>query len=387
MTKICAVTATRAEFGLLQPVLKKILQIPDFELKIVATGMHLSPEFGLTYKEIEDANLPIDRKIEIQLSSNSTEAIPKTMGIAMISFADYFSECKPDFLMIFGDRYEMLAVASTAMCMQIPIIHISGGETTEGAIDEAIRHSITKMSCMHFAATEAYRKRIIQLGEHPDRVFNVGGLGVENIKTFSLLTRQELEQSLDIHLNDKYVLVTFHPVTLEKNSAEKQTLELIRACENYPLLQFIFTKANSDASGQAINNILNDYTKQNSNMLIFDSLGTQRYLSAVKHASFVLGNSSSGIMEVPSFGIPTVNIGDRQRGRMRAKSIIDCKPTKESIIYAINHALDEDFRNYCKTCKNPYEGEDPSGNIVKTIQKLIKDHAVDIKKTFYNITF
>lgn len=387
MTKLCAVTATRAEFGLLQPVLNKLLQIPEFDLKIVATGMHLSPEFGLTYQEIEDANLPIDRKIEIQLSSDSSTSVPKTMGLAMISFADYFAECKPDFLIIFGDRYEMLAVAGAAMCMQIPILHISGGETTEGAIDESIRHAITKMSYLHFAATEAYRKRIIQMGEHPDRVFNVGGLGVENIKTSAFLTKNELEKSLGIPLDHPYAIVTFHPVTLEKNSAKRQTEELLLACENYPDLQFIFTKANADASGQTINKMLADYTRRHDNMHLFDSLGMRRYLSALKYASFVLGNSSSGIMEVPSFGIPTINIGDRQRGRMRASSIIDCKPAKEQIIQAIDKALNDAFRNHCKTCKNPYEGKDPSGDIVKIIKQFSEKNDVHIKKEFYNISF
>lgn len=387
MIKLCAVTATRAEFGLLKPVLKKLLQVPEFDLKIVATGMHLSPEFGLTYREIEDAIFPIDRKIEIQLSSDSAASMSKTMGLAMISFADYFAECKPDFLIIFGDRYEMLAVASAAMCMQIPILHISGGETTEGAIDESIRHAITKMSYLHFAATESYRKRIIQMGEHPNRVFNVGGLGVENVKTSAYLTKSELADNLGVPLDHPYALVTFHPVTLEKNSAKRQAEELLRACENYPNLQFLFTKANADASGQTINQILDDFTKRHKNMHLFDSLGVQRYLSALKYASFVLGNSSSGIMEAPSFGIPTVNIGDRQRGRMRASSIIDCKPTKESIVCAIEKALDDAFRNHCKTCKNPYEGKDPSGDIVKIIQQFSADSNIDIKKEFYNIHF
>lgn len=387
MTKICVVTATRAEFGLLRPMLEKLLKVPQFDVRIVATGMHLSPEFGLTYKEIEGAGMQIDRKIEMQLSSDSTVAMSKTMGLTMIGFADYFEECKPNFLIIFGDRYEALSVAATAMCMQIPIIHLSGGETTEGAIDECIRHAISKMSYLHFATTESYRKRIIQMGEAPERVFNVGGLGVENIKTCKLFSKEELEKELDMQLDKRYAIVTFHPVTLERNSAERQAIELMEACECFQDMQFIFTKANSDAYGRIINEMFAEFVQKNSNMKLFDSLGMKRYLSALKYASFVLGNSSSGIMEVPSFGIPTVNIGDRQRGRMRADSIIDCEPASASIIKAIDKALSPEFRDYCKKCKNPYEGKDPSGDIVKIIKKFVDEDKIDLKKKFYNIEF
>lgn len=387
MVKICVVTATRAEFGLLKPMLEKLLKVPTFDVRIIATGMHLSPEFGLTYKEIEEAGMRIDRKIEMQLSSDSTVAMSKTMGLTMIGFADYFEEAKPNFVILIADRYETLAVASTAMCMQIPIIHLYGGETTEGAIDECIRHAISKMSYLHFATTESYRKRIIQMGENPERVFNVGGLGVENIKTCPLLSKSELEESLEIRLDSPYAVVTFHPVTLEKNSAEGQAEELMKACEAHPELKYIFTKANSDASGRIINDMLEQFTARHDNMKIFDSLGLKRYLSAVKYAAFVLGNSSSGIMEVPSFGIPTVNIGDRQRGRMRAESIIDCDPYKEDIVAAMDKALCQEFREFCHTCENPYEGKDPSGDIVRTIQRFVEKGEVDLKKKFYNIDF
>ena len=385
MTKICVVTATRAEFGLLKPMLEKLLQVPDFDVRIVATGMHLSPEFGLTYKEIEEAGMKIDRKIEMQLSSDSTVAMSKTMGLTMIGFADYFEELKPDYAVLIADRYE--TVAAVAMCMQIPIIHLYGGETTEGAIDESIRHAISKMSYLHFATTEPYRKRIIQMGESPERVFNVGGLGVENVKTCPLLSKSELEESLDMKLDKPYVVVTFHPVTLEKNSARRQAEELLKACGQYPEMKFIFTKANSDASGRMINEMFANFAMEHANMRIYDSLGLKRYLSAVKYAKFVLGNSSSGIMEVPSLGIPTVNIGDRQRGRMRAKSIIDCEPFEKDITRAINLALSDRFQEFCSTCKNPYEGKDPSGDIVKIIQKFVADSEIELKKKFYNIDF
>ncbi len=387
MTRICVVTATRAEFGLLKPLLEKLLKVPDFDIKIVATGMHLSPEFGLTYKEIEEAGMTIDRKIEMQLSSDSTVAMSKTMGLAMIGFADYFEDTKPDYAILIADRYETLAVAAVAMCMQIPIIHLYGGETTEGAIDESIRHAISKMAYLHFATTEQYRKRIIQMGEAPERVFNVGGLGVENIKTCPLLTKTDLENSLHITLDAPYAVVTFHPVTLEKNSALRQAKELLQACEEFPEMIFLFTKANSDAAGRMINKLFQTFINNHKNMRLYDSLGLKRYLSAVKYAKFVLGNSSSGIMEVPSFGIPTVNIGDRQRGRMRASTVIDCKPFKSDIVNGMHKALDENFQIFCHTCSNPYEGADPSGNIVKTIQKFVQENKIDLKKTFYNLDF
>ncbi len=385
MKKICVVTATRAEYGLLKPLLDKLLKVEEFDIRIVATGMHLSPEFGLTYKEIEANGMKIDRKIEMQLSSDSTVAMSKTMGLTMIGFADYFEESRPDYVILFGDRYEALAVAATAMCMQIPIIHLGGGETTEGAIDESIRHAISKMAYLHFATTEAYRNRIIQMGEHPDRVFNVGGLGVENIKTCQLLSKNELEESIGLKLDKPYAVVTFHPVTLEKNSAGNQAKELMKACEKYPDMIFLFTKANSDAMGRIINEMFTAFVGKHENMRIFDSLGMERYLSAVKYAEFVLGNSSSGIMEVPSFGIPTVNIGDRQRGRMRADSIIDCPPEKKAIVSAMDKALSKEFKSHCKKTHNPYEGKDPSGEMVRIIRKFAQGNQIDLKKQFYNM--
>jgi GDP/UDP-N,N'-diacetylbacillosamine 2-epimerase (hydrolysing) len=387
MKKICVVTATRAEFGLLRPMLEKLIKVPEFDVRIVATGMHLSPEFGFTYREIEDAGMKIDRKIEMQLSSDSTVAMSKTMGLTMIGFADYLQESQPDYIILIADRYETLAVAATAMCMQIPIIHLYGGETTEGAIDESIRHAISKMSYLHFATTNEYRNRIIQMGENPNRVFNVGGLGVENIKNCQLITKHQLEEMLQFDLGEKYAVVTFHPVTLEKNTAQQQAIELMRACEHYSNINFIFTKANSDASGRIINDMFAKYVYNHKNMQIYDSLGTQKYLSALKNASFVLGNSSSGIMEVPSFKIPTVNIGDRQRGRLRAESIIDCKPEEKEIVKAIDKALSEEFKQICMSSHNPYEGKDPSGDIVRIIREFAREDKIDLKKKFYNIKF
>lgn len=385
--KICVMTATRAEFGLIKSVIEKLIQVPEFDVKIVATGMHLSPEFGLTYKEIEQCGFKVAKKIEMQLSSDSTVSVAKTMGLTMISFSDYFDEEKPDYVMITGDRYEAMAVATTAMVMRIPLIHLFGGETTEGAIDECIRHSISKMSYLHFTTTEAYRKRVIQLGENPARVFAVGGTGSENVKEQKLLELSELEKSLDFDLSGKYVVVTLHSVTLENSSAENQVNELLMACNSHPELKYIFTKANSDADGRIINNALEDYCKIHANAKVYESLGYIRYLSAVKYSAFVLGNSSSGIMEVPSLGVPTVDIGDRERGRLRAKSVINCAPDHKSIVAAMDKALTNEFREFCKTVDNPYAGKNTSSEMVRIIKEHVLNNDVDLKKKFYDVDF
>ena len=385
--KICVMTATRAEFGLLKPVLEKLVAVPEFDVKIVATGMHLSPEFGMTYKEIEQSGFKVAKKIEMQLSSDSTVSVAKTMGLTMISFSDYFDEERPDYVLITGDRYEAMAVATTAMVMRIPIIHLFGGETTEGAIDECIRHSISKMSYLHFTTTEAYRKRVIQLGENPHRVFAVGGTGSENVKNQKLMTKEELEESLNFKLDREYVVVTLHSVTLENSSAEQQVKELLLACDAHPELQYVFTKANSDADGRIINNALEEYCSSHNNAKVYESLGYVRYLSAVKNCAFVLGNSSSGIMEVPSLGVPTVDIGDRERGRLRAESVINCLPDHESIIKAMDKALTKEFRSFCKTVVNPYAGKDTSSEMVRIIKEHVLSEEVDLKKKFYDVDF
>ena len=385
--KIIVMTATRAEFGLLEPVLDKLTKTPELDIRIVATGMHLSPEFGLTYREIEECGYIIDKKIEMQLSSDSTVAVAKTMGLTMISFADYFEDEKPDFILVAGDRYEAMAVAATAMVMRIPIIHLFGGETTEGAIDESIRHSITKMSSLHLTTTDAYRKRVIQLGENPNTVFTVGGTGSENIKKQKLLSLEELEEQLSFDLHGLYVVCTFHSVSLEENSAEKQVKELLAACDAHRELKYVFTKANSDADGRIINEEIENYCKSHDNARLYDSLGFLRYISAVKYSAFVLGNSSSGIMEVPSLGVPTVNIGDRERGRIRAESVIDCAPNCDSILAAMDKALTQEFKDFCKTVKNPYEGDRSSEEIVKRIMEFASNGAAELKKTFYDIDF
>ena len=382
MNTITVLTATRAEYGLLKPVIFGLRE--KYDVKVVATGAHLSPEFGETYREIEKDGIVIDKKIPILLSSDSPVAISKSMALAVSGFADYFDSNQTDALLVLGDRYETLAVCIAAMNERIPIIHLYGGDTTEGAIDEAIRHSITKLSYLHLVCTEEAKKRVLQMGENPNRVYVVGSLGVENALKQKMLSKAELEKSIGMVLGDKYSVVTFHPVTLENSSAEEQCRELIDALEEFQNTSFIITKANADADGRIINILMGDFARRRSNVKLFDSLGSERYLSAIKYADMVIGNSSSGLSEVPSFGVPTVNIGDRQRGRLKPRSVIDCEPTKESIIQAIRKASSKEFRDLCIKCKNPYGDGKTTPKIVTAIDEMFTK-GIDIKKKFYNI--
>lgn len=385
MKKICIVTGTRAEYGLLQPVIDKVHSSDEMELQLIVTGMHLSTEFGMTYHTIEEDGYPITSKVEMLLSSDTTVGITKSMGVALISFADYFDLNKPDIVIILGDRFELLMAASAAMIARIPIAHIHGGEKTEGAIDEAIRHSITKMSHLHFVATEEYRNRVIQLGEQPETVFNVGALGVENIKTIQLMGKEELEASLDFQFTDNTIMVTYHPVTLETMTAERQFRNILEVLDSHKELSVIFTKANSDTEGRIINQMIDEYVAINSNKCkAYMSLGQVRYLSALQFCTAVVGNSSSGIIEVPSFGIPTVNIGDRQKGRVRAGSVIDCCDGKQEIEMALEKAFSQEFRNKVKGIRNPYEGEKTSDKIMECIKNSL-DEGIEIKKKFYDM--
>lgn len=385
MRKIVSIlTATRAEYGLLKPLISKLVLDCDLDVRIVATGAHLSPEFGLTFREIENDGFAIDKKIEILLSSDTASSISKSMGIAMISFADYFSELNPDLLVILGDRYETLAVAIVAMNQRIPIAHLYGGETTEGAIDESVRHALTKLSHLHFTSTDEYRNRVIQLGEEPNRVFNVGAIGIENIMNERLLNREELSLELNIDLSKPFAVVTFHPVTLEENSAETQICALLEACKQLNDYNFIFTKANADIEGRIINYYIDKYSFENNNIFSFTSLGMIKYLSALKHSIMVIGNSSSGILEAPSFKIPTINIGSRQKGRIQSNSVINCEPNLESILDAFNKATDKDFIHLTKKVINPYGDGVTSGKITNELKKYLDDK-IDLKKKFYNL--
>ncbi len=382
---ICVVTATRAEYGLLKPLIFKLKEDKDIDLKMAVTGMHLSPEFGLTYKEVINDNIDIDEKIEILMSSDTNVGVCKSMAMAMMSFCEYFNRIKPDMIIILGDRYEIFSIASVATVLNIPLAHIHGGELTEGAYDDVFRHSITKISYLHFTSWEAYRKRVIQLGEDPKRVFNVGAIGLDSIKSIKLLSLNELEESIDFKLDKKFGIVTFHPVTLEIGAAEEQCNELLMALDNFNNMKFIITKANSDTDGRIINKLIEEYASRNKErILVVSSLGQLRYLSAMKYSSMVIGNSSSGIIEAPSFKVPTVNIGSRQKGRIKARSVIDCEVKKDEIILAINKALDLKFLRSIKDIENPYGDGESSEKIIVNLKKCINGR-IDLKKEFYNL--
>jgi GDP/UDP-N,N'-diacetylbacillosamine 2-epimerase (hydrolysing) len=381
--KICVVTGTRAEYGLLYWLMKEIEVDKDLELQLIVTGMHLSPEFGLTYQEIEK-EFKIDKKIEMLLSSDSAVGISKSMGLAQISFAEAYEDLKPNILVVLGDRYEIFSAVSSAMIANIPIAHLHGGETTEGAFDESIRHSITKMSHLHFTATDKYRNRVIQLGEHPIRVFNVGGLGIDNIKKLELLSKEEFEESIDFQLNKKNILITFHPVTLESSTAKEQFQILLDVVDELEDTNIIFTKANSDTDGRIINSMIDEYVVKNSHKSVgFTSLGKLRYLSALQYVDATVGNSSSGLAEAPSFKIGTINIGDRQKGRIMADSVIDCDSGFNAIKKAFTQLYSEEFTQKLANCENPYGNGGASLAIKKSIKKI--DLVNILKKQFYDL--
>lgn len=384
MRKICVVTGTRAEYGLLFWLMKEIQSDASLELQVIVTGMHLSPEFGLTYKEIEK-EFSINKKIEMLLSSDTPIGISKSMALAQISFAEAYDELSPDIVVVLGDRFEIFSAVSAAMIARIPIAHIHGGETTEGAFDEAIRHSITKMSHLHFVATEEYRQRVIQLGENPERVFNFGAPGIDNIHKLNLLSIDELEQSIGFKLGKKNLLVTFHPVTLEKGTAQYQFQQLLDALDDLRDTHIVFTKANADTDGRIINAMVDSYVNANPNRSVaFASLGQLRYLSALQYVDGVVGNSSSGLTEAPSFKIGTVNIGDRQKGRVKASSVIECAPDMNAITNAILQLYSPLFQKNLCHVKNPY-GE---GGSSKKIAGVIQSHPLSqiLKKTFYDLS-
>ena len=382
MKKILVVTGTRAEYGLLRWVIDGIVQSQLLELQLCATGMHLSPEFGLTYREIEKDGYQIDSKVEMLVSADTPTAIIKSMGLGLIGFADEFNRLKPDLILILGDRYEIMCTAMAATIARIPIAHLHGGEATEGLVDEAIRHSVTKMSHLHFVAAKEYEKRVIQLGENPNRVFCVGGLGIDNISKLDLLPKKELEASLDFKFGAKSMMVTFHPVTLETNTSGKQMSELLSSLSEFIDYKIIFTMPNADADGREIFKLIEKYCLDNHNCRVYTSLGQLRYLSCLKYIDLVIGNSSSGLLEVPSFKIPTVNIGDRQKGRLKADSVIDCAPKKSQISSAINRAITLDFKESCKIVKNPYGNDGASEMIVQRLENI--DFNNLLKKNFFD---
>ena len=382
MRKICIVTGTRAEYGLLYWLMKEVEADPELQLQLIVTGMHLSPEFGLTYRTIEEDGFTIDARVEMLLSSDTPVGIAKSIGLGVIGFADALERLKPDIIVVLGDRYEILAAVQAALVARIPVAHIHGGETTEGAIDESIRHAITKMSHLHFVAAEPYRKRVIQLGEHPDTVFNVGALGIENITRLQLLDKTALEQSINFELGTSCFLVTYHPATLGSITPQAAMQALLDALDMFPEARIIFTKPNSDADGRILGRMIDEYAQQHQERVaVFTSMGQVRYLSALKLAAAVIGNSSSGIIEAPACNIPAVNIGDRQSGRLKAASIIDCLETTQSIASAINKALSPPFRDEIKYGASPYGyGETAAG-----IRDCLKNATLSCTKPFYDL--
>ena len=384
MFEVRVLTATRAEYGLLRTLIFRLREIEGVHVTALVTGMHLSEEFGLTYRQIEEDGVEIAVKIPILLSGDTSCAVSKAMGLAMIGFADFFAANRTDCLVVLGDRFETLAVCCAAFNEHIPIAHLHGGEVTEGALDEGYRHAISKLSYLHFTSTEEYRARVIQLGEAPERVFNVGALGVENVHRLQLPTQKELERDLCLPLREEYAVVTFHPASLEEQTAQRQCAALLEAMAAFPDLRWLCTKANADAGGLLINRMLAEAARGNNRIKLVDSLGAVRYLAAVRDAAFVLGNSSSGLLEVPSLGVPTVNIGDRQKGRIRAVSVIDCEPDAESIIKAIRFAMEPETRAAAKTVRNPYQGHDTSGRIADLIMDVLRSGA-QIKKSFFDL--
>lgn len=382
MRKICVITGTRAEYGLLRWIMQGIKEDSGLTLQIIATGMHLSPEFGLTYRTIEQDGFEIDRKVEMLTSSDTPVGIAKSMGLGMIGFADALNELRPDLIVVLGDRFEIFSAVSAALVARIPVAHIHGGEATEGLIDESIRHSITKMSHLHFVAAEEYRQRVIQLGEQPDRVFLVGSPSIDSINRLSLLNRFELEDSINFKLGLKNLLITFHPVTLEMITAEKQLNELLGALADLKDTHLIFTMPNADTDGRKLIKLIQNFVAQHPNARAYTSLGQLRYLSCIAQVDGVVGNSSSGLVEVPSFKKGTINIGDRQRGRLQAESVISCKPERNSIAAALNELYSSQFQAGLRHVINPYGNGGASESIVSAIKKSSLDGV--LKKHFFN---
>lgn len=382
--KACIITATRAEYGLLKPLIDIINESLEYQLQLLVTGTHLSAEFGMTWKNIEADGYSIDAKVEMLVSSDTPVGVSKSLGLMCTGFADAFQNLQPDFIIILGDRYEMVGVATVANLFNIPIVHIHGGEITQGALDDNFRHAITKLSHLHFASTAEYRQRIIQLGETPDRVFEVGAIGIDNIRNMDLLNRHDLAESIDLDLSQPYFLVTYHPVTVNSSDVNIEIDNLIAALLSISDTQAIITLSNADVGGRLINQRLQYWQQQYPERIaLFTSLGQLRYLSAVEHCIAVVGNSSSGILEAPSLKRPTVNIGDRQKGRTQAESVVNCDIDVKSITQALNIVSSEEFQINSKAVMNPY-GEGLSAPAI--MSELIKTNWSNItEKEFYDV--
>jgi len=381
--KICVVTGSRADYGLLRLVMKRIKAEPSLTLQTIATGMHLSPTFGFTYKEIESDGFEIDKKVECLSLSDSPIAIAEAMAKSLSGCAKAFDELKPDLVLVLGDRFEIFAACSAALLAKISIAHIHGGEVTVGAYDEAFRHSITKMSSFHFVATEEYKKRVIQLGENPNTVHLVGGLGVDAIKELKLLSKDEIEQTLGIKFANKSLLVTFHPATLEDQAPAEQISELLAALSDKPDITMIFTMPNADTGGLEIMRQIKSFVDKNDNAYAFESLGQLNYLSCMAIVDGIIGNSSSGILEAPTLEVGTINIGDRQLGRTQSGSVINAPANKESIEEALNELFSPEFKSTLSACRSPYGEGGASSKILRVLAELKLKKI--LQKSFYDL--
>lgn len=387
MRKICVVTATRAEYGPLKSLLEDIRDDNELDLQIISTGTHLSSEFGFTQQQIEDDGFEVNKKIEILLSSDTPVGVSKSMGLAQISFAEAFDELQPDMVLVLGDRYELIPIVSAANVARIPVAHLSGGELTEGAIDELIRHALTKLSQLHFTAMEEYSKRIIQMGEQPDRVFTVGEVGLDNLLRMQLMPKGEFENSIDKKLDKRNLLITYHPETTQGIAQVEDDFEhILAALDSLEDTLLIFTKANADVGGRVINKMIDDYvSKHNDKAIAYSSLGQLRYLSALQYVDAVVGNSSSGIVEAPSFRLATINIGDRQKGRVRATNTLDVDVDTLEIKNALREIYNPEFQDKLKHTINPY-GQGNSSKKVVDILKNIDLQSLKVKR-FYDINW
>lgn len=382
---VCVVTGTRADYGVLRPLLFRLADCLEIQLTVVATGSHLSTDFGNTQEELQKDGFSYDR-VPIPLVEDSKGGMARSTGAALTAFATYFETYTPDLLVVLGDRYEIFAAAIAAHFTGIPIAHISGGDVTEGAVDDAIRHSITKMSTLHFPGCEQSRRRIIQMGEQPERVFNVGEPGVENCLRIPLLTPEELQCALHFDLTSRpYAIVTYHPVTMEAKGGIGEVQEIIHAMDAIPELTYVVTLANADAGGRTINEVWRTEGRSRPNWYVVPSLGMQRYLSALHGAALVLGNSSSGIIEAPAMHVPTVNIGDRQKGRMRSESIIDCPPERHAIRAAMEKAMTPEFQSIAAAAVSPFGDGHTSEKIMAELLRFLRNTPHDLKKTFYDL--
>ena len=381
--KICVITGSRAEYGLLRWVMQGVKDHSDLTLQIIATGMHLSKDFGLTFKEIENDDFQINYKIEMLSSDDSPLGIAESMSRGLIGIAKALDKLKPDIVLVLGDRFEIFVSVTAALVAKIPVAHLHGGEVTVGAFDDAFRHGITKMSHLHFVATQEYRNRVIQLGENPNSVFLVGGLGVDSINRLKLLDRKELEKELNIEFSENNLLITFHPATLDESSISSQMQELLNALTDLKNTTLLFTMPNADTGGQAIIKMISKFVSKNPNSYAFTSLGQLNYFSCIAQIDGVIGNSSSGLLEVPSFKKGTINIGDRQKGRLQARSVINCEPTKQSISDAIHSLYSEEFKHNLISTVNPYGEGGASTKIVQILSTISLDQIV--KKTFYDL--